>query len=423
MENKNYTIEARAIENFKPHPLTLAKFVEAGRFITMTYLDKPMNNRCHIKKLTKDTYRHIKSGEVRMYTVRDEDQRRRERIRNLRRTFDDLKAVLRTNFEGEKPNQVFITLTYCENMTDTKVLAKDFEKFMAELTGEYADHNFVWVAVMEPQGRGAWHIHLMLKSDQPSLYIPFSVLNRLWRVNWVAANLPPPVVGETKRGKLKYAYRPLERRGMVSISSLKSDDVGNYYSAYFTHCIAGSRLEEEEIECCGEILGENETGQEIFETEQGHSYNPKEMSKRLVKGQRLHMYPKYFKFYRCSQKVQRPKKYFDYLGDPSTEAELEGMKKQDVKTYEILKITEMLSGQRTEKLNTVHKVTYVEAEDDTKKIEERCSKDDPPVYDTTESTVQRVTIQKMWLEDCDQLCIENCIWGGDERARTEDSEG
>jgi hypothetical protein len=151
---------------------------------------------------------------------------------------------------------------------------------------------------------------------------------------------------------------------MINITGLKSTDVGNYYSAYFTHCIAGSRHEQEEIEFLGETLGEDDTGQSVQEIEQEMSGDPVEMRKSLVKGQRMHFYPKHFKIYRCSFTVERPKKFHAYLGDQRMEKDLGGMRQQEVKSFEVIRVTETDFGDGSEKkaeievLNTVYKVTY-----------------------------------------------------------------
>jgi hypothetical protein len=136
----------------------------------------------------------------------------------------------------------------------------DFDVFMKALKREYSKHKLEYIAVAEPQERGAWHMHLMLKSDQPVLYIPHETMDRLW-----------------KRGK--------DGKGSTNTVRLKSDDVGAYYTSYF------KSLEAEGVEDPNAVyVTDEKTG------------------KKYKKGARLHFYPKGMKFYRCSRGIARPEK-------------------------------------------------------------------------------------------------------------------
>jgi hypothetical protein len=197
-----------------------------------------------IKPLGENRYMVLKSGEIKEFEHNDKKQKD-----TLKKTFAELKGIIRANFDAEGHNQLFITLTYKENMTDPERLYADFTAFWKRLKYEKPGHSLDYVAVAEPQARGAWHMHLMVKSDQPVLYIDNKDMDRLWG----------------------HGYTTTER--------LKGDDVGRYYVSYFT-----------DLELDGDSLVVSKNG-----------------AKKYRKGARLPLYPVHFKLYRCSRGIVRPK--------------------------------------------------------------------------------------------------------------------
>lgn len=218
-----------------------------GQFLEVTNLRaKPKQN---IKKLNKFEYLELTTGEIKEYKLSDKKEND-----SLRKTFNRLRGLIRANFTENETNQLSITLTYRENMTDSERLYKDFNLFMKKLVYRYKDKfKFDYIAVAEPQGRGAWHIHLLLKTNNPKdiLFIENKALQLIWG------------------------------HGMTDTQKLKSDDIGTYYVAYFTDLIDETKKPLEEMDS-------------------------KEKSKARVKGGRLHYYPKGFKFYRTSRGIVKP---------------------------------------------------------------------------------------------------------------------
>ena len=206
-----------------------------------------------IRRLNKDEYVVLSTGEVKEYVSSDGKNREA-----LRKTFQELRYLIRSNFTADDPYQKFITLTYAENMTDEKRLYTDFKAFMQRLQRYCKAHPLEYIVVAEPQKRGAWHMHLMLKSHIPGLWIDKDKLEDIW-------------------GHGDPVYR-----NSTSIEQLKSDDVGNYYVAYFTNLAIEAKDLTDAVA------------------------NPKAGNKAYVKGGRIGMYPKGFKFYRCSRGITRP---------------------------------------------------------------------------------------------------------------------
>ena len=130
------------------------------------------------RKISKNQVVNIVTGEV--IECRQSSTREDNRV-SLKRTIKRLRDLINCNFEGAD-NELFITLTYRENMRDYKRLYKDFVKFYQKLKRKYKDIVFRYIYVIEPQERGAWHIHLLLKAlNMDYLFIDNdSVISELW---------------------------------------------------------------------------------------------------------------------------------------------------------------------------------------------------------------------------------------------------
>lgn len=210
-----------------------------------------------IKKISKTEYVELKTGEIKQFNLVEG----KSNPRSLRMTFVRLIGLIRANFSNsvyDSPRQKVITLTYAENMTDSKKLMKDFQNFYYRLKRKYPNYKFEYVAVAEPQARGAWHMHLLLKIDKRK-FIPCHEIKELWG------------------------------HGRTWTERLKANDAGRYYVSYFTN------LEKDDM-----------TKKEL------KSYGLEaHKQKKYIKGARLKLYPKNFNFYRCSQNIKRPVEYYD----------------------------------------------------------------------------------------------------------------
>lgn len=247
MDDKKIQVESNFIYAIENHEGV--KLIKQGdNFADVVFCQR--KTKGSIKKISKDEYVNARTGEVERFNHKEG----KEDIKSLKATFKRLIGLIRCNFTAHSEKQLFITLTYAENMTDSKKLMKDFEKFYKRLQYKFKDHKFKYIVVAEPQERGAWHCHLMLKSNK-ALYISDAVMRDLWG------------------------------HGFTTTQRLKSDDVGTYYVAYFTN------LETESVE------GSNKN------------------TKKHIKGSRLHFYPKNFKFYRCSRGLDKPVIEYTSWGD------------------------------------------------------------------------------------------------------------
>ena len=238
----------------------LVTVTKMNHIVEVQHMQK-MNRKAHIKKLDKDRYIDLGSGEIKEF---NHIENRSESFNSLRQTFKKLRYLINNNFTGAG-NELHVILTYAENMTDIKRLYKDFEKFMKRLRYKYKDISSIdYISVVEPQGRGAWHCHLLLRfNDIDKVYIENSMLAELWG------------------------------HGFVTIRSLKDvDNIGAYLSAYLTDV----ELTEENIISLVDtdyvIVVKEVNGQE----------------KNIVKGGRLHLYPSGMNLFRKSKGIVYPER-------------------------------------------------------------------------------------------------------------------
>lgn len=252
--------EPKAIKSEK-----IVKLTDMGNIKEIMCIDKRNINGFGIKKLSKTEYLVMDTGEVLEY--KNHSENRSEDKESLRRTFKHIRELINTNFVGNQ-NELCFTITYQENMTDTKILYKDFDKFMKKLRYKYS--NVDYINVVEPQGRGAWHCHILLRfNDLKKAYIPNKEVAEMWG------------------------------HGFVKVKAIKRDidNLGAYLSAY----LGDVELNDDNLNDLAHD-GELRPGQTI---------NVKEVEingvkKKFIKGGRLHYYPTGMNIYRTSRGIKKP---------------------------------------------------------------------------------------------------------------------
>lgn len=176
------------------------------------------NYKCGIKKISRDKYIVKATGEVKKFKEVIEKTRK-----SLKRSMQNLRIIIRENFDSSDKRQLFLTLTYKENMKDTKKLMNDMKKFIRKLRKKYSQCKLEYIAIAEPQGRGAWHLHILLKDTNENnkvLYIDNKELEKIWG------------------------------NGYTDVQALKSDDVGSYYVSYFTDLLDNNKKREKYKRLC-----------------------------------------------------------------------------------------------------------------------------------------------------------------------------
>ena len=192
---------------------------------------------------------------------------RKDNKKGLYKTFANARAVINANVTDVSKVR-WCTLTYAENMTDPKRLYEDFRKFNMRFQTYCKGKGYSkpeYIVMMEPQGRGAWHAHLLyIWQDQKAPYISNQDLRELWG------------------------------HGFVRIKKLDNvDNVGAYLTAY----LGDMEIDEMDV---SKAVGKQ---CKVVETE---DENGKKVKKAIVKGARLDLYPANFNMLRCSRGVKRP---------------------------------------------------------------------------------------------------------------------
>jgi hypothetical protein len=275
----------RLPENIRPLSDSTVTVKKMGHITEVRYMQRKTGGI--IQKLDRDSYVDTRTGEVKDFIHSDA---RIENIESVSRSLRNLRDIINTNVTDVK-KCLWVTLTYAENMTDGVRLYNDYRKFNMRFQ-RYLQNNGLpkceYIAAAEPQGRGAWHLHIIYIFSRKALFVENSTLAMLWG------------------------------HGFVSISSLKGiDNVGVYLSAYLSDMDALKALETVDFE-------KNKNFKIV--TADGNSDNRRK--KAILKGARLRLYPTGFRIYRLSKGIKKPEIY------ETTEAEAMQEIKGDALTYE-----------------------------------------------------------------------------------------
>ena len=250
----------RKFEKSKGQYISDYKTVKVKRMnhiIEVLAVDKASNGFSKIEKLSKTHYIVKDTGEVLEYKL---SENRSQNESSLRRTFKKIRDLINNNFTGQG-NEVFLTLTYKLNMMDSKQLYDDFRIFWQKFKRRYGS-DYDYLSVVEPQGRGAWHCHVLIRANKlDKLFIPHDEMVELWP------------------------------HGFLKIKALDGvDNIGAYLSAYLTDV----ELTEETLPIA--VLEQKEIKEVEVDGQQ----------KRYIKGGRLHLYPPGMNLYRKSRGIKFP---------------------------------------------------------------------------------------------------------------------
>lgn len=243
--------------------LKKTKMIELGEKIEVSISDyRPRNPP--IIRIDSETYKVRSTGEIKQIK---HGSSRMDAKQTLRHSFKRLRNIIDCNVTSQNRQCVhWVTLTFAENMTDHKRLYEDFRKFNMRLKywcrKEFPDNSYEYIAVAEPQARGAWHLHLILIWKEKAPFIKNENLAEIW------------------------GY------GFVKINALKKNvsNVARYLCAYLTD------LPIEDAQQCEK------------ETFSNRKYDIKNVNDRaIIKGARLELYPAGFQIFRCSKGIKHPK--------------------------------------------------------------------------------------------------------------------
>lgn len=237
-----------------------------------------------IEKLNADMYVDKRTGEVK--ECRHKGSRAEDKA-SVAQSLRKLRDLINANLEDPE-TALWVTLTYRENMRDPARLYEDYRRFWQRFKYYLRKHGYPsaeYIIAVEPQGRGAWHLHCLFLFPEKAPFIPNTDMARIWGH------------GFTKTQSLKGIGNP-----------------GLYLTAYL------GNMELTEAVSAGQFKA-------------GRLTESKDKSKAVVKGARLKLYPPGFNLYRFSRGIKRPEVWQTTEGE--AQAEISGMSLTYEKTISI----------------------------------------------------------------------------------------
>lgn len=258
-------------KNVRPEDHQEIRVKEMGNIIELMHTERK-NHQILIKKISDTEYIDLRTGEIKQC---NQIENRSQNKDSIRQSLGRLRDLLNTNITDPSHCR-WVTLTYAENMTDPKRLMKDFEKFNKRM--KYAlskeGYSYEYVVAMEPQGRGAWHAHLVMIFEGQAPYIK----------------------NDSKDPK-EFTMEKMWGQGFTKTKKLEDvDNVGAYLTAY---------LGDMELDEYRNLSDEDKKGMTFSEIREVEIKVSNE-KKSIIKGGRLHMYPPKFNLYRASRGIKKP---------------------------------------------------------------------------------------------------------------------
>lgn len=235
-----------------------------GNIISTTNYEH-LKRSCDIIKIDKDNYLvksemvDFKTGELLLHQYEHKDTRF-DNYKSLLLSFSKLRDLINCNVT-DVSRVHWCTLTYAQNMQDLKQLQRDFKHFWDRFKDYCISNGYQipeYINAVEPQERGAWHIHLLIIWSIEAPFIPHEDFWKMWSPKGFKRN-----------------------EDFVKIQSLyvdgkAIDNVGAYLTTYLT-----------------DTLSDNEHKRE--------KYN------------RLKLYPTGMNVYRTSKNIKRPE--IEYMSE------------------------------------------------------------------------------------------------------------
>ena len=157
----------------------LVTVTKAGEQTKVTYV-KNKNTVARTRKLNKDCYCD-KDGIVHEYK---HTENRQQSPKSVRKTLNKLCDIINAN-TTDLSRCRWVTLTYADNMTDLSKLRADWGNFCKKAHRKWGD--FEYIKVIEPQVRGAWHLHVIMIFEGTAPYIANNDLRKMWGNGYVKA--------------------------------------------------------------------------------------------------------------------------------------------------------------------------------------------------------------------------------------------
>lgn len=229
---------------------------------------KNKNNKGRIKLLPGGKYQNTTTGEIK--ECKKQIENRSQGVASLRKTFKRIREDINVNCDDVRKCKM-ITLTYRDNMCDTRKFYDDTKKFIMKF--KYKFGKIEYMMFCEPQSSGSLHAHIIFIWDDISPYLDYNEVISMWDKGYVKVT---PLYGRV-------------------------DNLGAYFTAHLSDLpIDECNYTYEEIIknhlFVSEVYVDAESGKEL------------ELPKFFIKGARLKYYPPKFNIYRHSKGIKKPTK-------------------------------------------------------------------------------------------------------------------
>lgn len=244
--------------NIRPMESEIVTVKQAGNITEVTYTSRRSKGGT-TRKISKDEYVDTRDGQIKEFV---HQERRSDDLKSVSRSMKQGRDIINANVTNPAEWR-WITLTYAQNVTDPKKVYNDFKNFLRKLKLIYGFNRYI--DCIEPQRRGAWHVHLLLGFPTDAPFIPNDTLANIWG------------------------------HGFVMVKKLDNvDNVGAYLTAYLADIPLDEVTPEEVGRTCSvkEVDTLDEDG--------------KPVKKRVLKGARLSMYPAGMHIFRWSRNCKKP---------------------------------------------------------------------------------------------------------------------
>lgn len=154
------------------------KGVMYGEYLDLRSTDNPNSKykrKPNCKKLAKGKYVNTETGEL---IEAQQHDSRGDNFKLLVKSAHRLFMFIHTNFPCNEG--IHVTLTYAKYQSDDRQVYSDFKKFWQKVRYHYP--NLGYIAVLEPQQNGSWHLHVLMKDvvSHESIFISYYKLREFW---------------------------------------------------------------------------------------------------------------------------------------------------------------------------------------------------------------------------------------------------
>lgn len=135
-------------ENFKPSNYSIVSLKRMGNITEIRSMAR--EPKTTIKKLDKNSYIDLHTGEIKEFR---KSEVRTSHLESISRSMKNLRNIINTNVT-DTTKCLFVTLTYKQNMTDTKKLYSDYRAFNLRFQRYLKNNNIPkceYIACAEPQ--------------------------------------------------------------------------------------------------------------------------------------------------------------------------------------------------------------------------------------------------------------------------------